>query len=1792
MGASQSSQLGEDSGLDSSSSQSVPQHLRLSWIIPFLEFLTSTASDRKGYEDDYLRIFRMMKNIFRFCDKKMLILDTVPNHDGSNLTQSLAGTEDFRVFQYAFVWFKRWLTFLHKAKIDDDERAELGYLTARAKQLMDYEKGAYPADPILGYHTMTEDSRLFLELFRAFAEAVNRLRNGEDEGLDANSQLMKELMLNEDLFEEKLSKTHVEDCILYKRVTVDQLNATGPGSIEDIYTINKLERDSFIFRQLRQHGFKRPWKRLHLVKDDQAIVQAATIERINTLLNMQRPSVVLDIRPIGLSLIAQDTCIVCFSEYEDGELVIEQHCGHKAHQECIFEWFDSESRYSFPCPLCRNDPGPLSYKIYRANEDGERTSLIPNDNSPGFETVDVRNERSYMLWLSFLLGHPIFLERQDEFRIRSQVPQELRVRALRHRELLIKRYRDEDEAYQRGLADGRLQALILPNGERRMPPEPRLTRRPDPGIRLMIPIEEDGQPHYFVEAHLKVEAYRWLRRRPEAAFQALVQNKTPVGMPSAYFAIWSNHEQWNTTEEEHQVKTWLRRPRNHSIAFRLLRNPKKNPGMDIGMYIVYIDMINRHLRDELEENNKVRAFLLARPELAISKYPLEFTEAIPEHLWLAYKRLAVDQRDLQVEAIQWYAERDTKIHPNWRDQRGRIVVRGMPTRLLRAWRNVAGDFPLVHGWSAAFSLAPMGQHNPLVQAELPTRDELAGLRNLDSIPLTEWYESRPNTVPGNFDPALFICYKVLRDKSFGVESQVNLPRLTPQQIAKLETKEEQEVLHWLGNRPDLEFWMYDHRDNIPKDLEPALLRAFQRVCDKERVLCMLISRTWIRLRIRELQQLSLQHTQSAQPRPSQEDRFMVPYKIAASVQRLNHMRPTEQRLPEEQEFIDEWQIWDDIRKTPELKFGEDITVPPGGLSARDRGRYLRLIEPLSEEQQAIVHQFFKHAALSWLRDNGEVESFLKNLQEKPANMPSQLYQAAYFCMTNNESGSPVSSESSGESDETEILDLGDSDPYMGVPEEEIITRTLMLLAQSEQGNGGSILFPASDSGVPVRIYQHICMANLIEIAFAHVHNSPGILDTLLNNRQPAEFVDLNGHGLGPLMPYLSRIFAPDHDHDEANLADFQPTVLAHWLREEYEGFRFAFRNNMMQQVRTGIMPEPLPEGMLRRTWYGARRAFFKEFALFTHENRASEFVRTHDEAAEIERMYLAFPNLQPLQLDLPTWRAYKRYRLRLSREEDPSVPSAPSAPNTPGVVGNDMDMERPSTTAVTSPQQMAHQGRISVQLILQTLGPIGDEELVPLPSDLSGTFEPMSPRTEIISGMDMDYDPEDDTIDLSRLSSEEGHNRFVNEFARRYRQRLALQHLYSSQIANDQQEERLADTHLNPHPQVQSQSRTGNNAYQAVLNPIAEETAREQAAERVDYMPRNSNNDNDTDDMDDDRPHFSPPLDGFNDANSDDNTEDELDAPLLFNSSAEQRQADWLRYERGLRIMRRELGLERVPSWEDTDEEIEEGDDVVTLQNAVVKWARKTRAGRVSKENEQKHETGSHRRSSGRVEKKRYNKPTTFLKKDTISSTNSNSNTKAKSSKMSASNSIPSNPTSSSAPQTTTSPNDDNKTNNTTTPTTESPTPTKTKPHTKHHRNLIPPPPHQISHPPPTLSDLYYPRKRKLTRADYDYLYYQERRRILFPHSSTNTQKNKNNEEGQTNNKSAEEEAEYKKLFEMTEAEEKEIDKIIEDEEREDMFRRWEVVDREERERENRIKERRVRREEKGQEGKKKEGKS
>ena len=54
-----------------------------------------------------------------------------------------------------------------------------------------------------------------------------------------------------------------------------------------------------------------------------------------------------------------DTCSICVSDYQDGDLIAEMPCGHKFHKECIHPWLRNNINCNVNpnCPLCREKLG-------------------------------------------------------------------------------------------------------------------------------------------------------------------------------------------------------------------------------------------------------------------------------------------------------------------------------------------------------------------------------------------------------------------------------------------------------------------------------------------------------------------------------------------------------------------------------------------------------------------------------------------------------------------------------------------------------------------------------------------------------------------------------------------------------------------------------------------------------------------------------------------------------------------------------------------------------------------------------------------------------------------------------------------------------------------------------------------------------------------------------------------------------------------------------------------------------------------------------------------------------------------------------------------------------------------------------------------------------------------------------------------------------------------------------------------------------------------------------------------
>ena len=97
-----------------------------------------------------------------------------------------------------------------------------------------------------------------------------------------------------------------------------------------------------------------------------------------------------------------NTCSICYSDYEENDNTSRLHCGHVFHDECILEWIKKSSEYT--CPLCRScvfvcencdNTGHIYYYFRGATIPVENRNILSHRNETdgvfGIHSVDYEN---------------------------------------------------------------------------------------------------------------------------------------------------------------------------------------------------------------------------------------------------------------------------------------------------------------------------------------------------------------------------------------------------------------------------------------------------------------------------------------------------------------------------------------------------------------------------------------------------------------------------------------------------------------------------------------------------------------------------------------------------------------------------------------------------------------------------------------------------------------------------------------------------------------------------------------------------------------------------------------------------------------------------------------------------------------------------------------------------------------------------------------------------------------------------------------------------------------------------------------------------------------------------------------------------------------------------------------------------------------------------------------------------------------------------------------------------------
>jgi hypothetical protein len=163
------------------------------------------------------------------------------------------------------------------------------------------------------------------------------------------ARLVLVLLAKEHIFESSMTFGHVEDVAIDKRITlvapkdavfsrqesfaiIDEL---GPPLRAALASMQMALRNVHDFRLLRDWGYGRAWKKLHLLldaKSDQKWTDrlghrplSSCIEDLLIHLHSSRKAYnVFDIHPMDMkNYDKEDTCTICLNEFRDGDILME-----------------------------------------------------------------------------------------------------------------------------------------------------------------------------------------------------------------------------------------------------------------------------------------------------------------------------------------------------------------------------------------------------------------------------------------------------------------------------------------------------------------------------------------------------------------------------------------------------------------------------------------------------------------------------------------------------------------------------------------------------------------------------------------------------------------------------------------------------------------------------------------------------------------------------------------------------------------------------------------------------------------------------------------------------------------------------------------------------------------------------------------------------------------------------------------------------------------------------------------------------------------------------------------------------------------------------------------------------------------------------------------------------------------------------------------------------------------------------------------------------------------------------
>lgn len=358
----------------------------------------------------------MPMQLFASCQP----LTVQPLPDGSNIYSAEAGSIEAD-FQDAFTWYKRWLEFLH---YESHGRPQFHRLSMLAKTVKQWnlaqslfppaeecaENGLFPVPPPMQewmwpwyFWTVWQIRRDLMPVpdesqsLHFSIWTLNRCKE--------NESAVERALFAGDWLEDR--ESHIPDGL---RSLADP--DLGQSVMEDLHSVVLNQRDVFQTHALRYWSFKRPWKKMWLIMDEdngpQDIDQK--VMECQRFLNADvHGSQLLETHPILLRQVREktDSCVIngterCSGDWAQGDTVVETWCGHITCFHCLQSYWaqhhmdldygvvpNPATVGDWPCVLCRTSPGRLRSKLEIA-----QTNIVGADGDAAAEhnIIDLTHE--------------------------------------------------------------------------------------------------------------------------------------------------------------------------------------------------------------------------------------------------------------------------------------------------------------------------------------------------------------------------------------------------------------------------------------------------------------------------------------------------------------------------------------------------------------------------------------------------------------------------------------------------------------------------------------------------------------------------------------------------------------------------------------------------------------------------------------------------------------------------------------------------------------------------------------------------------------------------------------------------------------------------------------------------------------------------------------------------------------------------------------------------------------------------------------------------------------------------------------------------------------------------------------------------------------------------------------------------------------------------------------------------------------------------------------------------------